>query len=176
MWIVLLGSLLHFTFELSGESKLVALFSVANESIWEHLKLGYFSLLFFMKLEYFFIGNNIKNFFTGKFVGITSMSIFIIIIFYSYEAITGSHNLIVDIGSFVIGALICQVISYNITKISISLLDSLRLMMLRLYDFYILSITYTIIYGFKRILWYKMIIFLELSCVSNYNIQMNCND
>lgn len=108
----------------------MALFSAVNESIWEHLKLGYFSLLFFMKLEYFFIGNNIKNFFTGKFVGITSMSIFIIIIFYSYEAITGSHNLIVDIGSFVIGALICQVISYNITKISISLPDSLGLMML----------------------------------------------
>lgn len=98
------------------------------------------------------------------------MSIFIIIIFYSYEAITGSHNLIVDIGSFVIGALICQVISYNITKISISLPDSLGLMMLILlglgfmiFTFY--PITYTIIYGFKRILWYKMIIFLELSCV-----------
>ena len=126
-WIIILGSLLHFTFELSGESKLVALFSAVNESVWEHLKLGYFSLLAFTILEYSYIRNSRKNFFMGKFLGIVSMSIFIIIVFYTYKAITGSHNLIVDIGSFIIGALICQIVSYNITKKDIGLDDGIWL-------------------------------------------------
>ena len=128
-WIIILGSMLHFTFELSGQSKLVALFSPVNESVWEHLKLGYFSLLFFMILEYSYIRDNTNNYFIGKFVGITSMSIFIIVIFYTYKAITGSHNLIVDIGSFVIGALICQIVSYNIRKKDIGLSDSIGIVM-----------------------------------------------
>lgn len=131
-WIIILGSLLHFTFEFSGGSKLVGLFSPVNESVWEHLKMGYFSLTFFMIIEYFFIKNKTKNFFISKFIGIISMFIFIIIVFYSYKAITGSHNVIVDIGSFILGALLCQTISYNIMKKSIRLSDSFGLVMFTL--------------------------------------------
>lgn len=128
-WIVILGSLLHFTFEFSKGSKFVALFSGVNESVWEHLKLGYFSLSFFMIMEYFFIRTKTRNFFIAKFFGIVSMSLFIIIIFYSYEALTGSHNLIIDIGSFIIGALLCQIISYNIIKRNSFSSDSFGLVM-----------------------------------------------
>ena len=37
---VLLGSFLHFTYDLSNHNKTVALFSAVNESTWEHIKLG----------------------------------------------------------------------------------------------------------------------------------------
>ena len=40
-----LGTLLHFTYKLSGENKIVAVFSSINESVWEHLKLLYFPML-----------------------------------------------------------------------------------------------------------------------------------
>ncbi|MBC7113294.1 MAG: hypothetical protein H5T34_04655 [Candidatus Methanomethyliales bacterium] len=36
IFIVLLGSSLHFTYELSGENPLVGAFSAVNESVWEH--------------------------------------------------------------------------------------------------------------------------------------------
>ena len=38
---ILLGSLLHFTFEWSNQNPLVAAFSSVNESTWEHLKLAF---------------------------------------------------------------------------------------------------------------------------------------
>ncbi len=38
----ILGTLLHFTYELSGGNLVVASFSAINESVWEHLKLLYF--------------------------------------------------------------------------------------------------------------------------------------
>jgi len=41
VFIVLVGSALHFTFELSGDNPLVGVFSAVNESVWEHLKLGF---------------------------------------------------------------------------------------------------------------------------------------
>jgi hypothetical protein len=40
LFVVIFGSLLHFTFEFSHYSKLVAYFSAVNESTWEHLKLA----------------------------------------------------------------------------------------------------------------------------------------
>ncbi len=39
VWTIVIGSLLHFTFEWSHGSLLVGLFSAVNESVWEHLKL-----------------------------------------------------------------------------------------------------------------------------------------
>lgn len=41
VFIILLGSLFHFTFELSDFNPVVGAFSAVNESVWEHLKLGF---------------------------------------------------------------------------------------------------------------------------------------
>jgi hypothetical protein len=40
VFIIIIGSLLHFTFELSGHQA-IGVFSAVNESVWEHLKLSY---------------------------------------------------------------------------------------------------------------------------------------
>ena len=42
IFVFILGTLLHFTYKLSGENGVVAIFSTVNESTWEHLKLLYF--------------------------------------------------------------------------------------------------------------------------------------
>ena len=39
-WI--LGTILHFLYEWSGDNKIIASFSAVNESTWEHLKLVFF--------------------------------------------------------------------------------------------------------------------------------------
>ena len=41
----ILGTFLHFLFELSGRSVIAAIFSAVNESIWEHMKLIYYPML-----------------------------------------------------------------------------------------------------------------------------------
>ena len=48
----LLGGLLHFTFEFSGYNPIVGAFSAVNESVWEHLKLGFWPILLFTFIEY----------------------------------------------------------------------------------------------------------------------------
>jgi len=119
-WIIIIGSLLHFTYEWSGNSKFVALFSPVNESVWEHLKLGYFSLLFYIPIEYKFLKTKTNSFFLGKFLGILSMELTILIIYYSYNFIFNKSSLIVDILSFIIGAILCQLISIKVLKTNIN--------------------------------------------------------
>jgi len=42
---IILGTILHFTYEWSGGNAFVGTFSSVNESTWEHLKLAFFPML-----------------------------------------------------------------------------------------------------------------------------------
>ena len=119
-WIIIVGSLLHFTYEWSNYSKIVGYFSSVNESIWEHLKLGYFSLTFFMLAEYWKLRNKTDAYFLAKFAGIISMNIFIAVVSYMYKIIVKDSNVYFHIGLFIMGALICQLISMNVMKLSLN--------------------------------------------------------
>ena len=44
IFVMILGTLLHFTYEWSGGNLLVASFSAVNESTWEHLKLLFYPM------------------------------------------------------------------------------------------------------------------------------------
>lgn len=50
---LVVGTLLHFTYQWSGENAFVGLFSAVNESTWEHLKLAFFPMLFMAIVGYF---------------------------------------------------------------------------------------------------------------------------
>lgn len=119
-WIIIVGSLLHFTYEWSNKSLIVALFSPVNESVWEHLKLGYWSLVFFMLMEYWFIREYTNSFFLAKTIGIIAMNLFIVIVFYSYTAIVKKPILIIDVCSFIVGTILCQLISLKIMNKNVS--------------------------------------------------------
>jgi len=43
---IILGTLLHFTYEWFNLNKFVGFFSATNESTWEHLKLIFFPMVF----------------------------------------------------------------------------------------------------------------------------------
>lgn len=113
VWIIVVGSLLHFTFEWSGDSKIVALFSPVNESVWEHLKMSYWAVTTFMFIEHWFIKPYTNSFFISKFLGVVAMNLFIVIVFYTYTSFM-KESLIIDMASFIIGAVICQLIGIKI--------------------------------------------------------------
>ena len=57
---LVLGTLLHFTYEWSGEDKIVAIYSAVNESTWEHLKLVFYPMTI-MAIIGTFVMNKQKN-------------------------------------------------------------------------------------------------------------------
>jgi hypothetical protein len=115
--ISIVGSFLHFLFELAGKWAPVGAIAAVNESVWEHFKIGFWAAVFYMIFEYFYFRKSYRNFFFAKAIGIYSIPIVIAVVFYSYTSIIGHEILPVDILTFIIAIAVSQLISYNISKI-----------------------------------------------------------
>jgi hypothetical protein len=116
IFIIILGSVLHFTFEWSGNQPLVGLFSAINESVWEHLKLAFWPALLFALIEYPILKEVVNNFAFAKTIGVYLMVIMIPVIFYSYTAVTGKSIFVIDISSFIVAVIVGQLSSYKLLK------------------------------------------------------------
>jgi hypothetical protein len=114
VFIIVLGSLFHFTFELSGFNPVVGAFSAVNESVWEHLKLGFWPLIIYTTIEYWKIKDKTTNFFLAKAVAAYSIILVIPAIFYGYTSITCESILAIDILSFIIAVILAQFLSYKL--------------------------------------------------------------
>lgn len=113
---LILGILLHFTYEWSGENTIVALFSAVNESTWEHLKLAFFPMLLMSIIGYFIIDKQTNNFWLAQAIGIITAITFIIVFFYTYQGILGTNIDVLNIGSFIIAIILGEFVTYKILK------------------------------------------------------------
>ncbi len=114
VFIIFLGSALHFTFDWSGRQPIVGVFSAVNESVWEHLKLAFWPALFYLLIEYALLRKQAANFFSAKTIGACLMIILIPAVFYSYTAVTGKSIFAIDISTFIIVVIIGQLASYKL--------------------------------------------------------------
>ena len=114
IFIIFFGSILHFTFEWSGNHVIVGIFSAVNESVWEHMKLGFWPAILYLIIEYLILFKKTNNFFLAKTAGIYTTILIIPLIFYSYTAFTGEDIFVIDILSFVLAVIIGQLISYKL--------------------------------------------------------------
>lgn len=89
---VLGGTLLHFLYDLTNESVLVAPFSAVNESTWEHMKLMYFPLFVFALIQRRFF-REYKSFWCIKLIGIITGLVLIPVLFCSTPTMERLENL-----------------------------------------------------------------------------------
>ncbi|TFG03202.1 MAG: hypothetical protein EU539_12500 [Promethearchaeota archaeon] len=113
-FILIVGSILHFLFELSGYFHPVGAISAVNESVWEHLKMGFWPILFLAPLEYKFLKNLTKNYIIAKCIAAYTIAGLIVVIFYTYTAILGTNMLLLDGLTFIISIIIGQYFGYRI--------------------------------------------------------------
>lgn len=114
---IILGIILHFTYEWSGENVIVGLFSAINESSWEHLKLIFYPMVLMAIIGYFIIGKRTNNYWLAQTMGIITACIFTIVFFYTYTGIIGTNFAWLNIGTFILAIIFGQCVTY---KISIS--------------------------------------------------------
>jgi len=118
IFVFLLGALLHFIFEWSGESKFVGLIASVNESVWEHFKQGFWPMCLYAAIEYRFLHGRANNFLTAKAVAVYLIPIITGLVFYAYTAIIGEEILIVDILIFLVAIIVGQLTGYKIMTLS----------------------------------------------------------
>lgn len=114
IFVCILGTLLHFTYEFLGENIFVAAFSAVNESVWEHLKLLFFPMLLTTIIGYFYMWKNVSNFLCSKALGIIVSMLFIIIFFYTYTGIIGKSIVFIDIASFFVAVILGEYLAYKL--------------------------------------------------------------
>lgn len=111
---LILGTLLHFTYQWSNESGFIAIFSAVNESVWEHLKLVFFPMLITGIIEYFFLKGNVNNYLEAKTIGIFTAIAFIVVFFFTYTGIIGTNFIVIDILTFIVSILLGEWVSYKL--------------------------------------------------------------
>jgi len=117
LFIFLVGSLLHFTFELSGGWRPMAIISAVNESVWEHLKIGFWPAFIWAIIEFFVFGRRVRNFFFAKGISFLIIPVVIVGLFYGYTWIFKIESLAIDILIFFIAIVVAQIVSYRIMLI-----------------------------------------------------------
>lgn len=95
--ISILGVLLHFTYEWSGNNPAVGIFSAVNESTWEHLKLLFFPMFLITIWEYIKNAGQPDGFIQARTISIISGMLFIIVTFYTIRGVFGKPAEFVNI-------------------------------------------------------------------------------
>ena len=84
-----LGTFLHFLFDLTGGSAAAALVSAVNESIWEHMKLIYYPMVLFAGLQALFRRPVPETFWCIKLASVSLGLVLVPVLYYSYTGILG---------------------------------------------------------------------------------------
>lgn len=101
----LLGTVLHFLYEWTGESVWVAAFSGVNESTWEHMKLLFWPMLLYAVLQSFFFRER-GDFWCIKLRSTLLGLVLIPVLFYTYNGVIGTSPAWINIAIFFVSAAI----------------------------------------------------------------------
>ena len=110
----IVGTLLHFLYNWSGQNFVVGLFSAVNESIWEHMKLLYVPMLVFALFERRYIKSN--NYWCAKLIGIVTGLMLIPVLYYTYTGALGLSKDWVNIAIFFISVFITYFLETKLIK------------------------------------------------------------
>ena len=99
------GTLLHFAYEWSCGSVLVAAFSAVNESTWEHMKLLFFPALVFSVVQVWALGRTYPDLLEVRAISVLAGLALIPTLFYTYTGVLGFHVMWADIAVFFLAAL-----------------------------------------------------------------------
>ena len=109
------GTLLHYLYEWTGDSVIVAPFSGVNESTWEHMKLLFFPLFIFALIQSRFFKED-KGFWCTKLYGTVFGLLSIPILFYTANGAFGKTPDWINIAIFFVSAAIVFLLESHLFK------------------------------------------------------------
>lgn len=113
-FVVVLGTIGHFLYDLTGGNPIVGKFFPVNESTWEHLKLLFFPFVLFWGVEWFYVGKIYKNFAFAGLAGMICGLVFIVVSFYTYTGVLGRNVDFLNVLIFVLGTALAFFVEYKI--------------------------------------------------------------
>ena len=111
-----LGTLAHFLYDLTGEHRPVGLFTAVNESTWEHIKIAITPTLLWGLFDGYYYGAS-PNYFCAKLMSLLVITVFIPVVFYTYQKFSHKPILPLDIATFFIAIILAQLTFYAIISL-----------------------------------------------------------
>lgn len=102
--VVPIGTALHFVYEWTGRHPMAGIFAPLNESTWEHLKLAFWPMLvyaFVQRVAY----HRPAAWLPATAAGLVTAPLLIVLLFYGYTAILGTHHLPLDVTVYALSVL-----------------------------------------------------------------------
>lgn len=107
------GCLLHFAWEWSGRSGIVAVFAAINESTWEHLKIAFWPALALTPIQRKIYGS-FPGWLPATAIRCVLPSLVIVALFYGYTALLGRNYLAADISIFAIAIFVGEFLGHAV--------------------------------------------------------------
>ena len=118
----IIGSLMHFLYDLSGKNIFVGLIAAVNESVWEHSKMVLWPVICWWTIYYIKNGKKDRidrnKWFTAGLAALLTALITMPMIYYFYTEAFGVEILIVDISILFLAMLFGQLLGLHVYKYS----------------------------------------------------------
>lgn len=126
-WIVLgipllfiIGSVMHFVYDIFWESPIAGLFAAVNESVWEHSKMVLLPVILWWSLYYFLRGKEYRidknKWFAGALTALIVSLVSIPMLYYFYTEAFGTELLWVDILILFLALLFGQILGFHVYR------------------------------------------------------------
>lgn len=108
LWLIVVGSLLHGVYGLTGSNIVIGLLVPVNESVWEHFKLGYTAMMLWHVMPVRWKRTDVGQQPLATVIGVVVLNVTVILVFLLIRPHFSHHAavLTVDIGSYVLGSLV----------------------------------------------------------------------
>lgn len=102
LFTLLVGTVLHFVYEWSGQNYIAGFFAPVNESVWEHAKLIAVPAFFWCLGSFLFHMYDYMIYVPAASLGIVSGVAFMIVAYYTYTGIAGTNYPAFDVLIFIL--------------------------------------------------------------------------
>ena len=116
--ICIVGTFLHFLYEISNHNKFVAVFAAVNESTWEHIKICMTPTIMWSIYNGYIYGFN-SSYFISTSLSLLTIILLIPILFYIYTAFTKKAILWIDVICFYITVICSQIVFYKLINMEL---------------------------------------------------------
>lgn len=118
--LLIIGTGIHFMYDIFGESPIAGLFAPVNESVWEHSKMVLWPMILWWWLYDCFRGRqyniNKKKWFTSAFLALLTSLIAIPMLYYFYTEAFGVELLWVDILILLLSVFLGQLMGLHVYR------------------------------------------------------------
>ena len=116
LFVSVVGTLLHFLYDWTGQSLPAAVISGVNESTWEHMKLLFAAMAILTAAQGFAIGRTYPNFLAVRAISTLTGLALIPILFYTYTVVLGYSVSWANIAIFYVSALAAFFVDFRLLR------------------------------------------------------------